>query len=110
MRTARMAKPGAQGCDRGSIVNGKVLCVDDEPNVLLAFRRQLRQFDLETAVGPEAGLDALATKGPFAVVVSDLRMPVMDGVQFLARVKATSPDSIRIMLTGQADLVSASMA
>jgi response regulator RpfG family c-di-GMP phosphodiesterase len=70
----------------------------------------MRQFDLETAVGPVAGLDALESKGPFAVVVSDLRMPVMDGVQFLARVKALSPSTIRIMLTGQADLGSASMA
>jgi response regulator RpfG family c-di-GMP phosphodiesterase len=91
-------------------VSAKVLCVDDEPYILSAFRRQLRQFDLETAVGPEAGLQALETKGPFAVVVSDLRMPVMDGVQFLARVKEASPDTIRIMLTGQADLRSASMA
>jgi response regulator RpfG family c-di-GMP phosphodiesterase len=91
-------------------VTSRILCVDDEPNVLLAFRRQLRQFDIETAVGPEEGLKALQTAGPFAVVVSDLRMPVMDGVQFLTRVKQQSPSSIRIMLTGQADLTSASMA
>lgn len=88
----------------------KVLCVDDEPNILMAFRRQLRQFDLETAVGAEAGLETLAAKGPFAVVVSDLRMPGMDGVEFLSRVKESSPDTVRIMLTGQADLRSASLA
>lgn len=91
-------------------MSAKVLCVDDEPNILLAFRRQLRQFDLETAVGPEAGLAVLEAKGPFAIVVSDLRMPVMDGVQFLTRVRAASPNTIRIMLTGQADLTAASMA
>src|SRR5580704_4186971 len=105
-----MAETGGRYRQRGGRVNSRILCVDDEPNVLLAFRRQLRQFDIETAVGPEAGLNALQTAGPFAVVVSDLRMPVMDGVQFLARVKQQSPSSIRIMLTGQADLTSASMA
>ncbi len=62
------------------------------------------EFETEIARGPEEGLAALADSGPFAVVVSDLRMPVMDGVQFLSKVKAMSPDTIRVMLTGQADI------
>jgi response regulator RpfG family c-di-GMP phosphodiesterase len=86
----------------------RILCVDDEPNVLQAFERQFRkQFELETALGPERGLEKLARDGSFAVVVSDLRMPVMDGIEFLTRVRAHWPDTVRIMLTGQADLNSA---
>jgi response regulator RpfG family c-di-GMP phosphodiesterase len=83
----------------------RILCVDDDPNVLQAFERQFRkQFDLHTALGPETGLLRLGNDGPFAVVVSDLRMPVMDGVEFLARVRENWPDTVRIILTGQADL------
>jgi response regulator RpfG family c-di-GMP phosphodiesterase len=83
----------------------RILCVDDEPNVLQAFERQLRrQFELKTALGPELGLRALAEDGPFAVVVSDLRMPGMNGIEFLARVRQTAPDTVRVMLTGDADL------
>lgn len=83
----------------------RILCVDDEPNILQAMERQFRkQFEIHTALGGELGLQAIAAKGPFAVVVSDLRMPVMDGVEFLTRVRALSPDTVRVMLTGQADM------
>lgn len=86
----------------------RILCVDDEPNVLQAFQRQFHgRFDLCIAQGPEKGLEQLATSGPFAVVVSDLRMPVMDGIEFLRRVREQWPDTVRIMLTGQADLSAA---
>jgi response regulator RpfG family c-di-GMP phosphodiesterase len=86
----------------------KVLFVDDEANILAGFKRQLRNyFSMETAVGPEEGLRALMKNGPFAVVVSDLRMPSMDGIAFLSRVKKLSPDIVRIMLTGHADLQNA---
>jgi response regulator RpfG family c-di-GMP phosphodiesterase len=86
----------------------RILCVDDEPNILMAMERQFRkQFEIRTAVGPVLGLRAIAEAGPFAVVVSDLRMPVMDGVEFLTRVRAISPDSVRVMLTGQADMEAA---
>jgi CheY-like chemotaxis protein len=85
-----------------------VLCVDDEPNLLQALERQLRKrFDFHTAVGPEKGLQTISEAGPFAVVVSDLRMPGMDGIQFLAHVRERRPDTIRVMLTGQADLTDA---
>ena len=85
--------------------NEKILLVDDELRVVQALQRALRsEFHIEIAGGSEAGLQVLARDGPFAVVVSDLRMPVMDGVQFLSRVKTVSPDSIRVMLTGQADM------
>jgi response regulator RpfG family c-di-GMP phosphodiesterase len=85
-------------------MNEKILCVDDEPNILEAYQRSLRkEFQIETASGGAPALEAIATRGPFAVVVSDMRMPGMDGVQFLARVKEKSPESVRIMLTGNAD-------
>jgi response regulator RpfG family c-di-GMP phosphodiesterase len=89
----------------------KILLVDDDQNILSGYRRSLRnEFRVETAEGGQAGLDILRGNGPFAVVVSDLRMPGMDGNQFLREVRSTFPDTIRMMLTGQADLQSASEA
>ena len=83
----------------------KILFVDDEENVLAAFRRQFKKtFNLETASNSILGLEVLQTEGPFAVVIADFRMPEMDGIQFLSRVKEISPDTVRIMLTGHADL------
>lgn len=82
-----------------------ILCVDDDANILDGYKRHLRkEFKLETAVGPEQGLQMVAERGPFAVVVSDLQMPGMSGIQFLARVREQSPDTVRILLTGNADL------
>ena len=83
----------------------KILFVDDEPDLLAAYQRHLRKaFEIETAEGPERGLEAVTERGPFAVIVSDLRMPNMDGIQFLSLVKKKTPNSVRIMLTGCADL------
>lgn len=92
-------------------MTNKILCVDDEPKILEAFERQLRKhFEVYTAPGPEKGLEAIVESGPFAVVVSDLRMPGMNGIEFLSRVRQTSPDTVRIMLTGDADLGAAMTA
>ena len=86
-------------------MNDKVLFVDDEANVLDGLRRMLRQeFALETAQGGEEALAAIAERGPFALVISDMRMPGMDGVQFLSRVMQAAPETVRMMLTGHADL------
>lgn len=86
-------------------MNDAILCVDDDANILEAFRRQLRkEFQLETAIGAEEGVRTVETKGPFAVVVSDLHMPGMNGIQFLLKVREFSPDTVRILLTGHADL------
>ncbi len=83
---------------------GKILLVDDEPSVLLALKRQLhREFDTSMALSGDEGLALLEREGPFAVVVSDMRMPRMDGVQFLATAKERAPDSVRIMLTAASD-------
>jgi response regulator RpfG family c-di-GMP phosphodiesterase len=86
-------------------MSGKILFVDDDPRILTAFARTLgRSFSLSTALGGAAGLEALTQTGPYAVVISDRQMPGMDGIQFLVQVKAKSPDSVRLMLTGNADL------
>ncbi len=83
----------------------RVLFVDDEPLVLDGIRRQLRnRLDIETANGAAAGLALIASKGPFAVVVSDMRMPEMNGARFLAKVNEISPQTVRMVLSGQADL------
>ncbi len=86
-------------------MNKNILFVDDESNILSAIKRQLRKdfrnIDLAES-GPE-GLDIIKAKGPYAVVVSDMRMPEMDGVQFLSRVRDIAPETVRMMLTGNAD-------
>lgn len=85
----------------------RILCVDDEPNVLAGYQRQLRKhFDLEVAPSGEQGLDAVRS-GSFAVIVSDMCMPGMNGAQFLAKVREVAPDSVRMLLTGFADLQTA---
>jgi response regulator RpfG family c-di-GMP phosphodiesterase len=85
-------------------VTEKILCVDDEANVLAGFQRNLRRrFQLETAQGGEAALAMLEQSGPFAVVVSDMRMPNVSGLQLLRQVKARWPETVRLMLTGNAD-------
>lgn len=86
-------------------MNERVLFVDDEPNVLDGLRRQLRRrYAVEIAVGGEEGLRMIDEGEPFAVVVSDMRMPGMDGAAFLSRVREAAPDSIRMILSGQAEL------
>jgi len=83
----------------------KILFVDDDRNLLASCERNFHhQFTLETAEGGNAALEKIATRGPFAVVVSDRQMPHMDGIQFLSLVKERAPDTVRIMLTGNADL------
>ncbi len=82
----------------------KILFVDDEPNVLQSIQRQLRKrFDLEIAEGGIEALRVLKEEGPFAVIVSDMRMPGMNGVELLSQVKDLYPETVRMMLTGNAD-------
>src|SRR5690349_1229187 len=86
----------------------RVLCVDDEPNVLAGLMLHLRRrYDVETAPSGAAGLDVLRRYPDTAVVVSDMRMPGMDGAAFLRTVRSVSPDTTRVLLTGHADLESA---
>ena len=86
----------------------KILLVDDDHNILDGYRRSLsREFLMETAQGGEQALKLVAGNGPYAVVISDMRMPGMDGIQLLSRIKAQSPDTIRVMLTGNAEIETA---
>lgn len=83
----------------------RVLCVDDEPNVLQGLRRTLRRrFDVHLASSGDEAIDRLNHDEPFAVLCSDFRMPGMDGAELLAKAQQLAPDTIRILLSGQADL------
>ena len=86
----------------------RILCVDDEPNVLEGLALTLgRRYQVETATSGAAALEILQRTPDKAVVVSDMRMPSMDGATFLARSREFAPDAVRILLTGQTDLDSA---
>lgn len=85
-----------------------ILFVDDDITLLRGLKRQLYEhFTIETAPGGEEGLEAIRNKGPFAVIVSDMRMPGMNGAQFLAKTRECTPESVRLLLTGQTDMESA---
>nr|WP_321259284.1 HD domain-containing phosphohydrolase [uncultured Pseudodesulfovibrio sp.] len=86
----------------------RILLVDDEPNVLSALRRQLRDlYEIEVQTDPTMALLDIDKRKPFAAVVSDFRMPKMNGIEFLNEFKQKSPDTTRLMLTGYADLENA---
>jgi response regulator RpfG family c-di-GMP phosphodiesterase len=82
----------------------KILFVDDDANILAGFQRQLRRhFEVQTALGPGEGLAALKNWRDYSVVVADMRMPEMNGVEFLVKVRDMAPDLVLMMLTGNAD-------
>ena len=86
----------------------KVLLVDDDAMVLAGLKRQLRnRFSIDTALSGEEALQRMRENGPYAVIVSDFMMPGMNGVEFLSRVKKSNPETIRMMLTGTADMPTA---
>ena len=80
----------------------RVLCVDDEPRVLEGLALHLRRrFQLFLAVSGEQALEKLKAAGGAAVVISDMRMPGMNGAALLAKVRALYPEATRILLTGE---------
>ena len=117
-RPRRTASPprglGGRGIgDPGRVMTTKprVLCVDDEEHLLDGLRVSLRKrFDITTATSGADGIaafdSALQGNHTFAAVVSDMRMPNMNGAQFLTSIGERSPDTPRILLSGQADLES----
>lgn len=83
----------------------KVLFVDDEADLLKGYQIMLRgKIEVETALSGPEGLETVHDRGPYAVVISDMRMPGMSGVEFLAQVRKAAPDTVRMMLTGHTDV------
>lgn len=81
-----------------------VLLVDDEENVLSGYRRSLRgKYRVDTARSGAEALTLIDDQGPYPVIVSDMRMPEMDGVELLSRVKDSHPEMVRVLLTGNSD-------
>jgi response regulator RpfG family c-di-GMP phosphodiesterase len=82
-----------------------LLLVDDEPSVLSALRRlfRLQGYDIEQATSGADALQVLARR-PVDLVISDMRMPEMDGATFLEAVRQSHPDTVRLLLTGYADI------
>lgn len=82
-----------------------LLLVDDEPAVLNSLRRVFRSepYEVRTADSAQAALDIFASGVPVRVVISDYRMPLMNGVEFLKEVFERSPETVRIILSGFAD-------
>lgn len=82
----------------------RVLMVDDEPNVLTGYKRSLgRKYDVTIAEGAASALRIMSEEKPFPVVFTDMRMPGMDGIEFLLAAKQKHKDTVYVMLTGNAD-------
>lgn len=85
-------------------MSDKILYVDDEPNILASCQRSLgRRFNITTASSGAEGIEIIRTDGPFAVVLSDMRMPGMDGIEFIRAAREVTRDTVCMMLTGNAD-------
>jgi len=91
------------------ITKSKILLVDDESNVLRAIARLLREYDITALTSAEEAL-LVAKEVKFDLVISDYRMPGMNGVEFLIKLMTIQPQTIRMILTGYADLESAQTA
>ncbi len=86
----------------------RVLVVDDDANLLDSMRRQFSaNFEVVLAHSGQHALELMASSEPFSVLVSDLKMPGMDGIQLLSQASERFPDTVRILLTGYADLQNA---
>lgn len=83
-----------------------ILVVDDEPdNLDLLYRTFHREFKVLRAENGPVALEILAQVGEVAVIISDQRMPLMSGTEFLSLTATQYPDTIRIILTGYTDVV-----
>lgn len=86
----------------------RILYVDDDLDQLRLFRlSQHGEFEVEVASSGEQAVQVISSSPSFAVVVSDMRMPRMNGAQLLGLVREISPNTVRVLLTGDADLNSA---
>jgi response regulator RpfG family c-di-GMP phosphodiesterase len=94
-------------CEPNLALAPRILCVDDEPNILASLRRLFRSQGYEV-ITAESGMEGLRKleAGGVDIVISDMRMPEMDGANFLERVRESWPDTLRLLLTGYADIQS----
>jgi len=89
-------------------MNPLILCVDDDLNVLASLVRGLRKyFTVHTALSGAEALSILQMGGPYAAILSDMMMPEMDGLEFLAKAAVLAPDTVAAMLTGNVDQITA---
>jgi response regulator RpfG family c-di-GMP phosphodiesterase len=89
-------------------MNNKILCVDDEESILRGFQLNLRKdFELHLAGNGQEGLEVFEREKGFALVLSDMRMPEMDGATMLSKIKAIDPEVVTVLLTGHTDFESA---
>ena len=92
-------------------MNKKILCVDDEESILRGFQLNLRnKFEIHLASDGQEGLEVFEREGGFAVVLSDMRMPRMNGAEMLAAIKKINPEVVTVLLTGYTDFESAMAA
>ncbi len=83
----------------------RILCVDDERSLLEGLSLTLgRRYDVETALSGAQALELLERDPKRAVIMSDMRMPGMDGATFLAKARVMVPDAVRVLLTGQTEI------
>jgi response regulator RpfG family c-di-GMP phosphodiesterase len=86
-------------------MSNQILLVDDDIDILSGFQRNLRKdFRIQTAASGREALDIINTSPQFAVIVSDYSMPGMNGIELLAAIRRIFPDTVRMILTGYADL------
>ncbi|MBI5324321.1 MAG: response regulator [Ignavibacteriae bacterium] len=85
-------------------MNNKILMIDDEPDVLDAYKRNLKDyFEVYTAASGTEAMTVLKSSGEFAIIISDYKMPGMNGIALLTVLKKICPDSIRVLITGHPD-------
>jgi len=104
-RAARGVRWAQRSVREGDPVDERILFVDDEKSVLDGFRRLLHgEFEIQTALGGSQALAELHLFGPYAIVISDMNMPDMNGAEFLGRVRQLAPTTVRMLLTGYKDV------
>ena len=89
-------------------MNERILIVDDDEKLLKGYKRNLGDsLPIDFAIGSDEGLSFLNSGNTYAIVIADMRMPKMNGIEFLEQSKILSPESIRMMLTGNSDIETA---
>jgi DNA-binding NtrC family response regulator len=103
-RAEKIEAPGSR-IEGEPAVEDRILFVDDEQNILDGYKRLLHdQFRIEVVPGGGQALAAIHLFGPYAIVISDMQMPGMNGAEFLGQVRQLAPNTVRMLLTGYKDI------